>query len=112
MPVISAEQREALAPTPRSDFSTEVQAFCEKHKIASYLAQAISLARQCFSNVDSLDVEMERDPETGDEWIVLRVAIRMAEVDAASARKRFSVEWVASVPWPQRHLICLSCHIL
>jgi hypothetical protein len=55
---------------------------------------------------------MEQDPETGDEWVVVRIAVPSSEEEVAEARKHYSAEWVATVPWPERHLICLSCQIL
>lgn len=112
MPLIPTEPSETNVATSPVILPPDVRAFCGKHGIGDYLEQAVTQAYQLFSGVERLETEMEQDPETGDEWVVLRIAVRASEEEVADARKRYSAEWVASVPWPQRHLICLSCHII
>jgi hypothetical protein len=104
MPLIPIEADEAAVAAITGGLPPEVRTFCDKHGIVDYLEQGVA--------IEHLEAEIERDPETGEEWVVLRIAVRASEEEVAEARKRYSAEWVASVPWPQRHLICLSCHIL
>jgi hypothetical protein len=112
MPLIPIEADEAAVAAITGGLPPEVRTFCDKHGIVDYLEQGVAQAYRTFSAIEHLEAEIERDPETGEEWVVLRIAVRASEEEVAEARKRYSAEWVASVPWPQRHLICLSCHIL
>ena len=65
-----------------------------KGGLSGPLEQAIAIAQRCFGDVESWEIEMEYDPETGDEWVVVRFATRLSEEEVAEARKRYSAEWV------------------
>jgi hypothetical protein len=112
LPLIPTEPQELAVSLTPPVLPPDVRIFCDKRGIGGYLEHAIALAQRSFSAVESLVAEMEQDPETGDEWVVVRIAVPLSEEEVAEARKHYSAEWVATVPWPERHLICLSCQIL
>jgi hypothetical protein len=100
-----------------SDYSTDrtpavcdVAAFCERHGLTEFLATSIRLAEQIFEPI-SLTKEVAQDYETDDQWIVVRISVRGSAECVLAAKKRYTAEWVAAAPWPQRHQIRLSYNI-
>jgi hypothetical protein len=87
-----------------------VAAFCEKNGLTEFLTTSIRLAEQIFEPI-SLTKEVVQDYETDDQWIVVRISVRGSVESVFAAKKRYSAEWVAAVPWPQRHQIRLSYSI-
>ena len=96
--------------TDRTPAVDDVAAFCEKRGLTEFLATSIRLAEQIFEPI-SLTNEVAQDYETDDQWIVVRVSVRGSPDCVLAAKKRYTVEWVAAVPWPQRHQIRLSYNI-
>ena len=111
MPLVPVKSEQTNAVSMTVAIPPVVRTFCDQRGLGGPLEQAIAIAQRCFGDVESWEIEMEYDPETGDEWVVVRFATRLSEEEVAEARKRYSAEWVAAVPWPERHRICLSCRI-
>lgn len=97
---------------PATPLPDDVRAFSRTNGLDDHLRKAIDLAGRTFAPVERLEVELRQDRETEDEWIVLRVAVRADRANVSAARQRYTAEWVASVPSPQRYLIRLSPDIL
>lgn len=88
----------------------EVAAFCRRQCLEPYVQMASDLVKKCFSPQE-IAFEMEVDPETGEDWLVVNITVQGNRQDVLAAYRSYSYEWVRSVPWPQRNLICVSYDI-
>lgn len=92
--------------------SSEVLPFCARLGIMQYLSVALALAQKCFPLTQEPKLHPEEDPETGEEWLRIEVAIQ-GEIDPGLDNyDRYTDLWVASVPWPARDKIRLSYTLL
>jgi hypothetical protein len=99
---IAHEEKEFGPLTPRSE---EVTEFCHRHAIESDLAKAEELATRLFPHVVRIRIELEEDPEDGDQYLVLEVLAKGGEDECFNAHKRYLSNWANSVDWPEVRLI-------
>lgn len=86
--------------------------YCLRHELRQYLLNAIDLMRQGFSKVYACHLRLEQDPETGEEWLVLDVALQ-EDVDAVLAHYDvYTDRWIAQTPWPERDKIRLVYDVM
>jgi hypothetical protein len=90
--------------------SREVPAFCDAHSLLPYLFKAAILAAECF-HTNQINAEIQQDQESGEECVRVGLVVNGSIEDILSAKDRYTTEWVASVPWPQRYMISLSFDI-
>ena len=90
----------------------DVFAFCDRRGIRGVFQQAVQFAHAAFAPVERLEAEVRQNPETDDEWVVLRVVVRADRVNVSAARKKYTAEWIASVPESLRFLIRVSPDIV
>jgi hypothetical protein len=102
---IAHEEKEVSPVAPRSD---EVIEFCQRHGIESYLAKAEELATRLFPHVVRISVELEEDPEDGDQYLVLDVLADSDEDECFNAHKSYRSTWANSIAWPEVCLIRLT----
>jgi hypothetical protein len=90
-----------MSPTyaaPVRSLSSDVVEYCKARGLFDHLMLALQLAESIFAPVLRLEVEIEQDPETDEEAVVMVVAAALG-VDEAVARKReYTRQWVASIP--------------
>jgi hypothetical protein len=98
-------EKEVSRVAPRSD---EVIEFCQRHAIESCLAKAEELARRLFPHIEKISVELEEDPEDGDQYLVLDVLANGNEDECFNAHKSYLSIWANSVGWPEVRLIRLT----
>jgi hypothetical protein len=101
---IAHEEKEASKVAPESD---EVIEFCQRHAIESYLVQAKELAARLFPHVARIRIELEEDPEDGDQCLVMDVLAGGDEEECFNAHKNYLSIWANSVGWPEVRLIRL-----
>ncbi len=108
-------QRKAAAAIPRPNGAAvpprkEVLDFCQRLGIQDYLQTAVDLAHQCFPSLTGLELLPEREPETGEEYLTLKVEVpENADVDSfLDWNDSFFNNLVATIPWPQRDKFRLS----
>ena len=90
----------------------EVLQFCRKHGLMKYLSDAIKLIENCFLSIQEFHIEVEKDPETEEEWLTLAVTIQ-GEVDKVLKDYNGYISlFVSKVPWPERDKIRLSYNIV
>jgi hypothetical protein len=77
-----------------------------------FLQAAVELAFACFPNIRDVSLSRESDPETGEHWSELHLRIECSVDQAVESSAQFSDRWVAAVPWPDHHLILLSCDLI
>ena len=86
--------------------------FCQDESLIKYLGLIESLIKKHFHTVHKISFSTEHDPETSDKWVTAVVEIS-GEIDQIIEwEDNFVKEWVASVPYPQREKIRLSCDII
>src|ERR1700678_1560882 len=83
--------------SPVAPHSTEVVQFYQRHMIESHLAKAEELATRLFPHVVSINVELEEDPEDGDQYLVLDVLAAGDEEECFNAHKSYLSIWANSV---------------
>jgi len=86
--------------------------YCLRHELRQDLLTAIDLMRQGFSKVYACHLRLEQDPETGEEWLGLDVALQ-EDVDAVLAHYDvYTDRWIAQTPWPERDKIRLVYDVM
>lgn len=90
----------------------EIIEFCSRERITSYLPTAVNSVERNFPTISELKIEVEQDPETEEEWLVLNVTIRGEVGEVLNNYDKYINYWVSSVPWPERHKIRLSYNII
>jgi len=86
----------------------DVLQFCEQEGILEYLRLADELIARHFPSASALAVEMQVDPETGDEAAIVRPRVSGTVDDLLKRSQRYTADWVAQVPWPQREKISIT----
>jgi hypothetical protein len=82
------------------------------HRLIQYLAFAEDLIRKHFPSVDRISSSIEYNPETNDKWVSIDVEVTGDMNQVIEWEGSFVKEWVASVPYPERNKIRLSCDII
>ena len=90
----------------------EAVLFCEKEGILHYVGDALRIIRQSFEQIDSVGLEVEEDPETGEKWILIAITVRGGVEEILKQYDRYTESWVSSVPWPECDKIRLSFDIV
>ncbi len=88
--------------------SAEVIDFCQRNAIEAHLAKAEELATRLFPQVVRISIELEEDPEDGDQYLVLDVLANANEDECFHAHKSYLSTWANSVGWPEVRLIRLT----
>jgi hypothetical protein len=108
----SAEQLITTSNIPQINLSEEFYDYWLKHNLGIYLQIAIDLIQQCFSSIKTIGLVSEKDPDTGEEWLVIDVTVEGSIADVLNRYDQYTDLWVALVPWPQRDKIRLSYDII
>lgn len=90
----------------------EIIEFCSRERITSYLPTAVNSVERNFPTISELKIEVEQDPETEEEWLVLNVTIRGEVDEVLNNYDKYINYWVSSVPWPERQKIRLLYNII
>jgi len=104
-PRVKATQSVTLRGKPLPD---DVLRFCEQEGILEYLRLADELIARHLPDAAALNFEMQMDPETGDEVVLLRLQLSERTDDLLQRSQRYSGDWVDRVPWPQREKISIT----
>lgn len=76
----------------------EVSRYCVANQLTAYLDTAMRLAEEAFSPVRRLTVSLESDPETGEGYLFITVAIDDRGEQVLEQKRRFTRAWVQSAP--------------
>lgn len=71
------------------------------------LPTAEALADECFANVRDKQVSWQSDPEVGERWLELQIAVAGEPDQVVDDYNRFAARWVAAVPWPEHNWVRL-----
>lgn len=94
----------------RIELSAEADALCRKHGLATYLELAADLAKECFEPM-RVSFEFAQDPEFDDQWICMLLDVHGTVESLLAADRKFTSEWVARVPPPERFMIRYSLNV-
>lgn len=97
---------------PKGILTPEIIDFSTRQGIEDYLKVGITLVQGCFSPIRNIDLQLEEDPETGEEWVIINVTVQGEVGEVLDDYERYTEEWVTSVPWPEREKVCLSYNII
>lgn len=86
--------------------------FCLRYNIQNYLQVAINLAKECFPSLNEVQLYLEQDPDTREQWLVIDATVGGEVDEILSKYDKYTDLWVSSVPWPERSKIVLSYNIL
>jgi len=85
--------------------SQEVIQFCSRYRFFGYLQLAVKLIYECFPSAADVSVEMERDPESDDEWLLMTAQLRERIEAVLRQYDTYTRCFIGSVPLPQRNKI-------
>ncbi len=63
--------------------------------------------RQHFSVIGDPSIDLEQDPEDGEQYLVVSIRVEGDETDCTASHKAYLGSWANAVDWPQVHLIRL-----
>jgi hypothetical protein len=86
--------------------------FCLRYNIQNYLQLAINLAKRCFPSLHELQLYLEHDPDTGEQWLVIDATVEGEVDEILSKYDKYTDLWISSVPWPDRSKIVLVYDII
>ena len=86
----------------------DVSRYCAAHQLTPYLETALRLAEEAFAPVQRLQITLEADPETGEEYLVIEVAMGDRGDRVLEQKKRYTRAWVQAAPPDIRRHIRLA----
>ena len=87
--------------------SDEVLSFCSRWQIFNYFQRALRLAQQSFHDLTNIEVQIEGDPESEDEWLMIVVQVHGELEKVLGMYDAYTKGLVRAVPWPARDKIRL-----
>jgi hypothetical protein len=105
------KQKELFCP-PIPEIPPEVFQFCNQERIVNYVPVAVDLIERSFRNLAETEMRVEEDPETGEKWLMIAIAVQGRIEDVLQDYDRYTESWLAAAPWPECHKIRLSFDIL
>jgi len=106
------EKQKELSLPPIPEIPPEVFQFCDQEQIVSYVPVAVDIIERSFSNLAETEMRVEEDPETGEKWLMIAIAVQGTVETVLQDYDRYTESWLAAVPWPECHKIRLSFDIL
>ena len=80
--------------------SDEVVSFCFRWQLFNHFQRALRLAQHSFLDLRKIDVEIESDPESEDEWLVIVVQVHGDIGKVLDMYDAYTRKFVQVVPWP------------
>ena len=79
--------------------------FCMQHGLMPGLREAVRLADVVWHPVGPMSIELEADPETTDEWLVVMVPVAGSVEDVVRREHEFTRQWIQAAPFEEREKI-------
>lgn len=79
--------------------------------LAPHPGLALTLAHECFPTSPRLDLEEVTDPESGEQWLNIRVQAPGSVDEALAAYNRFIERWTEQAPPAAVNQISLTCDL-
>ncbi|MBM4349611.1 MAG: hypothetical protein FJ106_06970 [Deltaproteobacteria bacterium] len=106
------EKQKEFSRTHIPEIPPEVFQFCNQERIVKYVPVAVDIIERSFRNLAESEMRVEEDPETGEKWLMIAIAVQGTVEDVLQDYDRYTESWLAAVPWPECHKIRLSFDIL
>lgn len=87
--------------------SDEVLSFCSRWQLFHFFQQALRFAQQSFHDLTNIQVQVEGDPESEDEWLIIIVELHCEIGKVLGMYDAYTKGLVRAVPWPARDKIRL-----
>ncbi|SPD71993.1 putative N-6 DNA methylase [uncultured Desulfobacterium sp.] len=101
-----------LKPKPFEISLTHEQSdFCAQKGLTGYLKNTIDIIFESFPPVKSMRCLLEQDPETGEKWLLIDVAMDSTTEEVLSAYDKYLDQWISVIPASARESIRLSYRI-
>ena len=91
--------------------SPDVEAFCIREGLLEHLRRALALADSCM-RPSALSVELEADPETDEEAIVITAVVSLPADEVVRRTQAYTRRWIESAPPDARDRIRLLFDIV
>ncbi len=109
---VASDSIKAHSQTRSVLLTDEVLRFCSRWQIFTDFQRALRLAQQSFADLKNLDVKVEGDPESEDEWVVVSVQVHGEISNVLDMYDTYAKGLVRVVPWPARDRIRLIYDIV
>lgn len=86
--------------------SPDALEFCQRYAIGTLAKAAASLASECFNSND-VNLRMESDPESEEQWLIVHVAVRGEVEDIVNRYENYQERWNKMASWQERYHIRL-----
>ncbi|MBM3224892.1 MAG: hypothetical protein FJZ47_13965 [Candidatus Tectomicrobia bacterium] len=90
----------------------KVADFCTQHGLFESLATTIHLVQHCFHKVQEAHVQLEQDPELGEEKLIVDLTLHGDIDEVLASYDQYTRQWVDAVPWPTRDYFRLSYDVI
>lgn len=80
--------------------SDKVISFCSRWQLFNHFQRALRLAQHSFLDLKNIGVEIENDPESEDEWLVIVVQVHGEIGKVLDMYDTYTKKFVQVVPWP------------
>ena len=97
----------ARSLTKSIKMTKEVKNFCRRFGITRYVPVVFHLVEESFLCVARPEIYPECDPETGEEWLVIRVTVKGPLEEVLDQYREYTKKKVEKVPFPHRDAIRL-----
>ena len=92
--------------------SGELAQFCSTHHLLIALQESVQLIKACFPSIRNLELGLEQDPETAEEWLVIEIEVAGEIEEILERYDRYTEAWVKLASWPERDKVRLSYNII
>jgi len=106
------EKQIEVSPPPIPEIPPQVLQFCIQERIVNYVPVAVGIIERSFHNVAETEMRVEEDPESGEKWLMIAIAVQGTVENVLQDYDRYTESWLAAAPWPECHKIRLSFDIL
>ena len=84
--------------------------FCAGRDLIPHLKDAIGLARRAFPGYSRLSLQVQKDPESEDEWVDVNVVVGANDSQALEHYEQWVTDWVQATGPEAHDVIHLTFH--
>jgi hypothetical protein len=81
--------------------------FCAEHDLLPLVHEALRLAEATLQPVGRPVIELEVDPETSDEWVVITVPVAGSTAEVVRRKRKYTAQWVGVATYDKREKVRL-----
>jgi hypothetical protein len=92
-------------PAAGESLAPDVQRFCAEHDLAPHVQDALRLAQAVFQPVAPMTIELNVNPETVEEWLIILVPVAGSPAEVVRRQVEFTPRWIDTAPQAAREKI-------